>query len=113
MKVNSHLVKNPADFQLDREEKLYQGKPTFFVRFTRPLNILAHPKHVSFFPCEIRFLFCFFVPSRQESMTFEIIVVTGVISGGRMGQNCREDLSKLLCQLLFICDRIARGSTSR
>lgn len=30
-----------------------------------------------------------------------------------MGQNCREDLSKLLCQLLFICDQIARGSTSR
>lgn len=58
-------------------------------------------------------MFIFSVPCRQESMTFEIIVVTGVISGGRMGQNCREDLSKLLCQLLFICNWIARGSTSR
>ena len=58
----------------------------------------------------VRFVFA---PCRHESMTFEIIVVTGVISRGRTGQNCREDLSKLLCQLLFICDRIARGSTSR
>lgn len=58
-------------------------------------------------------MFILSLPRRQESMTFEIIVVTGEISGGRMGQNCREDLSKLLCQLLFICDRIARGSTSR
>lgn len=54
-------------------------------------------------------------------MTFEIIVVAGVISWegagvgavgeGWGGQNCGEDLSKLLCQLLFICDQIARGGT--
>lgn len=56
-------------------------------------------------------MFILSAPRRHESMTFEIIVVTGVISGGRMGQNCREDLSKLLCQLLFICDQIASGST--
>lgn len=49
-------------------------------------------------------------PYRQEAMTFEIIVVTGVISGGRMGQNCREDLSKLLCQLLFICARLPEAA---
>ena len=53
----------------------------------------------------------------QESMTFEIIVGAGVISGGRIGpqkkESGREDLSRLLCQLVFICDSIARGSTSR
>lgn len=85
---------------------------TFIVLLMRPF-LFMKPLNILILTMWKEFMFIFSVPCRQESMTFEIIVVTGVISGGRMGQNCREDLSKLLCQLLFICNWIARGSTSR
>lgn len=96
----------------DPEHKHNQAMVTFVVHLMRPFLFLK-TLNILILAMRKDFMFILSAPCRQESMTFEIIVVTGVISGGRMGQNCREDLSKLLCQLLFICDQIAWGSTSR